>query len=304
MSFSLENISKKMTDELDQAVIQKTATGFLMDNAMREKFVGTKTVMVPNVYLPGLADYSRDTGFVTGAVSVSAYPLTLQMDRGRSFQLDREDNDESGIADLAGQVLGEFVRTQVVPEIDAYTISKIANEAYRAGQTLGGNPETEAVDMVRKGIAKVQDKVGYDEELVAFVNHTMWTALQNSDSFTNVLLQSDFKRGELNTQVTSYNGVPIIPVSSSRMYTEIEIRDGVSENNTVGGFGITPDSYHVGLLIMPRRAASIIKKTEQVRCFTPEQNQNADAWKLDYRLYYDVVLRESMLGSIYGYFYM
>ena len=109
MSLNLENISVKMTDELDLAVSQKPVTGFMADNNLRGKFVGAKTVMIPAMNISGLGDYDRDTGFVNGTVSVSAKPYTLAMDRGRSFQLDREDNDESGIADLAGQIMGEFV---------------------------------------------------------------------------------------------------------------------------------------------------------------------------------------------------
>ena len=59
----------------------------------------------------------------------------------------------------------------------------------------------------------------------------------------------------------------------------------------------------IGLLLVPRRAASLIKKTEQVRCFDPAHNLKADAWKLDYRLYYDVVLKDSLKGGICTYVY-
>ena len=54
---------------------------------------------------------------------------------------------------------------------------------------------------------------------------------------------------------------------------------------------------------MPKRGASLIKKTEQVRIFDPAQNLNADAWKYDYRLYYDIILRNSMAGGIITYTY-
>ena len=57
----------------------------------------------------------------------------------------------------------------------------------------------------------------------------------------------------------------------------------------------------IGLLLIPRRAASLIKKTEQVRCFDPAHNLQADAWKMDYRLYYDVVLKNGLAGGIFAY---
>ncbi len=303
MSLNLDSISVKMTSELDKAVALRSSTGFLADNDLRGKFVGAKTVMIPEMNISGLGDYNRDTGFVNGTVSVSAKPFTLQMDRGRSFQLDREDHDESGIADLSGQLLGEFVRTQVVPEVDAYVLSKLAGYAATEEQTVTGTPETEALSMLQKAIADAQNNVGYDEELVAFVDSTMWSALQNSADVSRQLVMSDFTKGELHTQVTSLNGVAILPVPDSRMKTAFEFYDGTTSGKENGGFAPASSAKNVGLLLAPRRGASLIKKTEQVRCFDPAHNQQADAWKLDYRLYYDVVLKDSLKAGIRAYIY-
>ena len=55
--------------------------------------------------------------------------------------------------------------------------------------------------------------------------------------------------------------------------------------------------------MLPKRAASLVKKTETVRIFDPERNLNADAWKFDYRLYYDLFIRQSMEGGVYVYVY-
>lgn len=301
MSLNLNNISVKMTDVLDKAVVEKPVTGFLADNNLRGKFVGAKTVMIPEMNVSGLGNYDRDTGFVSGTVSVSATPFTLAMDRGRSFQLDREDHDESGVADLAGQILGEFVRTQVVPEVDAYVLSKLAGYAVTKNQTVTGTPATEALKMLQKSIAAAQNAIGYDEELVAFVDGTMWQALQSSSDLSRMLVTSDFRKGELNTRVNSYNGVAILPVPDSRMKTAYTFNDGTTEGQEDGGFVPTDSAKSIGLLLIPRRAASLIKKTEQVRCFDPAHNLQADAWKMDYRLYYDVVLKNSLAKGIYTY---
>ena len=303
MSLNLESISVKMTDELDKAVVQKPVTGFMADNNLRGKFVGTKTVMIPEMNISGLGDYDRDTGFVSGTVSVSAKPFTLSMDRGRSFQLDREDNDESGIADLAGQIMGEFVRTQVVPEVDAYVLSKLAGYAISTGQCVEDDPSNDAFAVLSEAIAEVQNAVGYDEELVAFVDGRMLTALQNSPDISRHLVMNDFKKGELHTQVTSLNGVAILPVPNSRMKTAYDFYDGTTDGQEAGGFTPADDAQSIGLLLVPRRAASLIKKTEHVRCFDPAHNLKADAWKLDYRLYYDVVVKDSLKNGIFAYIY-
>ena len=70
-----------------------------------------------------------------------------------------------------------------------------------------------------------------------------------------------------------------------------------------GGFAPAEDAQNIGLLVMPKRAASLVKKTEKVRVFEPDRNPGADAWKLDYRLYYDLFVRNSMADSIYVYAY-
>lgn len=303
MSLNLENISVKMTEEMDKAVAQKPVTGFMADNNLRGKFVGAKTVMIPAMNISGLGDYDRDTGFVSGTVSVSAKPYTLAMDRGRSFQLDREDHDESGIADLAGQIMGEFVRTKVVPEVDAYVLSKLAGYAYNENQVVEGNPATDAYTMLTEAIANAQNAVGYDEELVAFVDGKMLNALQNSEEISRHLVMNDFKKGELHTQVTSLNGVAILPVPDSRMKTAYNFYDGTTAGQEDGGFTPAENAKSIGLLLVPRRAASLIKKTEQVRCFDPAHNLKADAWKVDYRLYYDVVLKDSLKEGICAYVY-
>jgi hypothetical protein len=303
MSIDFENFESTMTGELDKAIVHKPVTGFLADNTLRAKFVGGKTVMIPEMSFSGLGNYDRDTGFVSGTVSVTAEPYTLSMDRGRSFQLDREDNDETGIADLAGQVMGEFVRTQVVPEIDAYVLSKLGGYAAGKTQTVEGDPETDAFAMLSEAIRKVQNEVGYDEELVAFVDSSVWAALQQSGDISRMLVTNGFKKGEVNTEVKSLNGVAVLPTPDSRMKTAYTFNDGVTDGQVAGGFVPAAQAKSIGLLVMPKRAASLVKKTEKVRAFDPAHNLNADAWKFDYRVYYDLFIRNSMENAIYAYVY-
>ena len=145
--------------------------------------------------------------------------------------------------------------------------------------------------------------MGYDEELVAFVDGAMLNALQNSPDISRHLVMNDFRKGELHTQVNSLNGVAILPVPDSRMKTAYTFFDGTTDGQEAGGFTPADNAKSIGLLLVPRRAASLIKKTEQVRCFDPAHNLKADAWKLDYRLYYDVVIKDSLKKGILTYVY-
>ena len=290
---SLENVTR-YSNELDKMFAQKSAVGFFADNAMATKFVGAKTVIIPDIDFQGLADYDRDTGFSRGAITVSNTSYTMKMDRARSLQIDREDMDETGIANLAGKILGEYVRTKVVPECDAYVLSKLSGLAISRSNLIEGDA-TKPYEALCSLINEVQSNVGYDEELVAFVDSCMYASLQNSAEISKLITVSDFKQGEVNLKVKSINGVAIIPVVSERMKTAYTF-------NSAAAGGFTPDgnARETYMLVCPKSGAHLVKKTEQMRIFTPEQNLDADAYKFDYRIYYDVFVNKSGLDAVWA----
>ncbi len=293
MSINSLETAVKYSQELDKLFAQKSVTGFFADNSFGKKFVGAKTVIIPDIDFQGLANYDRDSGFSRSAITVANTPYTMTMDRARSLQIDREDMDETGIACLAGKVLGEYVRTKVVPECDAYVLSKLSQVALSRGNTLALTTETPYETLVNL-INNVRNIVGFDEELVAFVNSNVYAALQNSPEVTRMLIPSNFKQGDVNFTVNSVNGTAIIPVVSGLMKTEYNFED-----NEAGGF--TPEGNREALIIVcPKKAAHLVKKTENMRIFTPEQNIDADAYKFDYRIYYDAFVKKSELDTIWA----
>ena len=140
-------------------------------------------------------------------------------------------------------------------------------------------------------INNVQSTVGYDEEIVCFVDSTAYAALCASDEFSRMITISDFKQGDINLKVKSINGVAIIPVVSERMRTKYTFDEQ--------GFHTVSCSSQVFMLALPKSAAHLVKKTEKMRVFTPEQNSSADAYKFDYRIYYDVFVKESEADAIW-----
>ena len=293
MSINSIESAVKYAGELDKLFTHKSATGFFADNAFGKKFVGAKTVIIPDVDFQGLANYDRENGFSRSAITVANTPYTMTMDRARSLQIDREDMDESGIAALAGKVLGEYVRRKVVPECDAYVLSKLAQIAVSRGNILkvtDKNPFGALADLINS----VRGVVGFNEELVAFVNSSVYAALQKSSEVSRMLIPSNFKQGEINMTVNSFNGVSIIPVVNSLMKLEYEFN-----NDEAGGFTPTQDRETL-IIVCPKSAAHLVKKTENMRVFTPEQNTGADAYKFDYRIYYDVFVKKSELDTIWA----
>lgn len=293
MSINSITNAVKYSEELDKVFAQKSVTGFFADNALAAKFVGAKTVIIPDIDFQGLADYDRNNGYSKGAITVSNTSHTMSMDRARSLQIDREDMDETGIANLAGKILGEYVRTKVVPECDAYVLSKLAKIALNADNSFDGDTEA-PLETLQNMINEVQAKVGYDEELVAFVNSAMYARLQSSDEVNKSIIVSDFKQGDINLKVKTLNGVAILPVVNERMKTEFTFND-----NEAGGFAPSADCRDIYMLVCPKAAVHLVKKTESMRVFTPEQNLDADAYKFDYRIYYDAFVNRNDTNSIF-----
>ena len=293
MSINSIETAIKYSNELDKLFARKSATGFFADNAFAKKFVGAKTVMIPDVDFQGLANYDRDNGFSKSSITVSNTPYTMAMDRARSLQIDREDLDETGIASLAGKVLGEYVRTKVVPECDAYVLSKLAQVAIANSQDINMSDE-KPYEALNTLINEVRNVVGYEEELVAFINSNVYPLLMGSAEISKSVVASDFKRGDINTEVKSYNGVALIPVVSGLMHSYYNFK-----NDEAGGFkrnGVR-DTL---ILVCPKRAVHLVKKTETMRIFTPEQNLEADAYKFDYRIYYDAFVKKSEIPTIWA----
>ena len=265
-------LAQKLTTELDKLFVQKAKTGFSLITP-RAKFVGAGTVLLPDVAFSGLGDYDRDTGFPDGSITVANTPYELTMDRGRSFQLDAQDYDETGIPGLAGQVMGEFIRTKVVPETDAYVLSKLSKLAATKSHTVAvGASSTLDADiykMLIDAILGVQDAAGSDEELVAFVDSTVFSAIMNSEVLSKTLVASEFKHGDINLIVKSVNGVPILHVPSARMKTAYTFYDGTSNpgdpapDERPGGFVSTADANNIGLIVMPKKPRRLFAKPKR-----------------------------------------
>ncbi len=295
MSLNNDAFATKFTGELDKIITDKSSVGFMTDNALRAKFVGAKTVKIPNISLQGLGDYDRENGFIKGTVNIHNTAYEMQMDRARTFTIDREDMDETGIASLAGSVMSEFVKTKVVPETDAYVISKLTSFAAIRKQVVENIDVEEPLKAFYQLLDNVQESVGLDEDIVCLVDRYFWNKLRSSKEVAKLIEVSTFKQGEINFEVSKIDNVSIIPVSNSRMMSAFDfLPEGA------GGYKTLPGSQGVYMLMLPKSAASLVKKSEKVRIFTPEENINADAYKFDYRIYYDVFVKNAYADSIWA----
>ena len=295
----------KLSGELDKMIVAKAATGFFGDGGFGAKFQGAKTVLIDDVTMSGLGDYDRETGFPKGTVTIGQTPYTLTMERGTSFTIDRLDAEETGVENLPGKLggnAGEFVRTQVVPEVDAYAISKLFGIASSKSHFVadGTALENNSVKILTDAINKVADAYGEDEDLIAFCNSDFYADLMNTTELTRRLDISDFKKGEVDTKIKNLNGCKLIKVQSARMKTAYEFKTG---DGDVFGFAPTGEAKNIGCIVLPRQIVNRVMKVQKCRYWTPDQNLDMDAYKLDFRFVYDFLVKKSAQDCIYAYSY-
>lgn len=288
---------------LDQMAVRDATTGWMEANAGQVKYTGGAEVKIPKLNVQGLGDYDRDNGYVMGSATLEYETRKMTQDRGRKFQLDSMDVDETSFVATASAVMGEFQREQVVPEIDAYRLSKIATEAINAnvagmvqyGYTPGA-ANTSALRKVKEGITAIRE-LGYNGPLV--VHATDRFILELELELANKISVVDFKKGGIVTKVPAIDEVPIIPTPANRMVTAIKLNDGKTGGQEKGGFEKGESAKDINFEIMPRTTPLAISKQDKMRIFDPNTNQKADAWAMDYRRYHDLWIMDNRLNSVY-----
>lgn len=289
--------------QLDQIAVRDMVTGWMDANAGRVKYNGGAEVKIPKMTVQGMGDYDRDEGYVQGSVTLEYETRKMTQDRGRKFQLDAMDVDETNFVATAASVMAEFQRDYVIPEIDAYRISNVASTAIEAkvagmvqyGYTPG-TANTSALRKLKEGIRAVRE-LGYNGPLV--VHATDEFIMELELEMAAQLRNTSFAKGGLQTQVPAVDGVPIISTPANRMYTSITLYDGASDGQAVGGYAKGEIAKNINFVIVPRITPIAITKQDKMRIFTPDTYQKANAWSMDYRRFHDIWVMDNKKNSIY-----
>ena len=297
MAINTIEAAKIFQTALDQQVLEGATSGWMEENAGQVKYSGGNEVKIPKISLSGLGDYDRDSGYTQGAVTFSYETKTMTMDRGRKFLLDKMDVDETDFVASATTVMGEFQRTQVIPEVDAYRYSRI----YALAKDKYGKTYTPAASTIlstlSEDITAVQDEAG-SADLVIVMARPVYDMFCNNDKISKLINAGDFKQGELNLMIKMFNGIPIIPVPSARMKTAYTFNDGKSGGQEAGGFTPTAKATQINWIICPKSAPIAVSKTDNMKIIDPDTNQSADAWLLAYRKFHDLWIKDNVLPSI------
>lgn len=292
--------AKLFMTTLDKQILEQSTTGWMESNAGQVKYSGGNEVKIPSMTMSGLGEYDRDEGFVQGAVSLTYETKKLTQDRGRTFQLDAMDVDESNFLATAGTVMGEFQRTKVIPEIDAYRYSTLAKLAAENNKTSEYAPlATNILSKLLEDIGAVRDATSSSTDIIISMSVPTLTLLSLAKETPKWVDTGSFAQGSMNLQVKTIDGIPILAVPSARMKTAYTFHDGKAEGQKEGGFAAVADAQDINWMITAKNAPIAVSKTDVTRIFDPMTNQKANAWRIDYRKYHDLWLPKSALETVW-----
>lgn len=276
---------KKYTDKLDMVYQQAAKTAVLDgDNTLVQMGANANEIVIPKIAMDGLADYDRNSGYVNGDVTLTNETVAFNYDRGRAFTVDAMDNEETaGVA--FGRLSSEFIRTKVVPEMDAVRFAQYAgteNISTATGTLSDGNAVLAALVTAQ---SKMDNDEVTEENRILFITPDLYNAVHAVDTTKSREVLASFSQ--------------IVKVPQSRFYTAIDLKDGKTEGEKTGGFAKASDGKDINFMVVQKDA--IIQYTKHVvnKVITPEENQNSDGWKFPYRAYGLNDVYENKTAGIY-----
>ncbi len=271
---SIELFKKNAPELLDKIYkAESTTSDFDINGALVQAGKNANEIIVPVLEMDGLGDFDRNSGYIDGDVSLTNETKKFNYERGRKLKTDVIDNEETGGV-ILGNLSAEFLRTKVIPEVDAVRYATYA--------AIPGISKVEAgvsytnADEVYKAIADAWDKMTDDEvpeeNRYLRITSTLLGMIRDMDTYKSKELLSKFA------------GIKVVP--QSRFQTVIELLSGKdTDGERKGGFKAGTESKDINFMIIHKPALLQYTKHNKMKLFTPDQDQDGDNYKWLYRLY-------------------
>ena len=278
-------LAKVYTNLLDEVYKKSALTAVLESDAtLARQGANANEIIIPKLSMDGLADYSRNSGYVDGNVTLSWETVQFNYERGRMFSVDNMDNEET--QNIAfGKLAGEFLRTKVVPELDAFRFAKYAAVTGAGVATGALATGAEVIAALRTATSAMDEAEVPMEDRHLFITPTLLGLVEDMDTT---------KSKEVLARFASITKVP-----QTRFYSAIELNDGKSGGEEAGGYKKADSAVDLNFEIIHKPATLQFTKHAVPKIISPEQNQQADAWKYGYRNYGLCDTYENKAAGIY-----
>lgn len=278
-------LSKVYTNLLDEVYQQSALTAVLeSDASLARQGANANEIVIPKLSMDGLADYSRNSGYVNGDVTLNWETVQFNYERGRMFSVDNMDNEET--QNIAfGRLAGEFIRTKVVPELDAFRFAKYAATVGAGSATGALATGVDVIAALRAATSAMDEAEVPMEDRHLFITPTLLGLVEDMDTT---------KSKEVLARFASITKVP-----QTRFYSAIELLDGKTPSEEKGGYKKASGAVDLNFEIIHKPATLQFTKHAVPKVISPELNQDADAWKYGYRNYGLCDTYENKAAGIY-----
>lgn len=225
---------------------------------------------IPKYDMDGLGDYSHTERYAAGDVKLEWETKKPNYDRGRKFAVDAMDNEES-IALAFGLLSSEFMRTKVVPEMDAMRFAQYASTTGIQKKAETFATVTDITNAIMTANIALDEAEVTETGRYLFVTPTLLQMINAMDTYKSKAMMERF--------------ASIMTVPQSRFYTAIDTLDGKSSNEKAGGFKKATGASDINFMIVDKAAVLQVQKHVVSKIIAPEVNQSMDAWAFYYRTY-------------------
>lgn len=266
-----EVLDKKLTAASKTASMEANATGLIYNGG--SKFQLAKMSFGDN----DVSDYDRSKGYADGSVTLEYELKEFKKDWGKKFSVDAMDVDESNYLATMQTIMAEYVRTIEVPAVDKFRFAEIAKLA-EAGTAKGAHSETYtvaasgALAQLRKSFSEAMTGTGLENaDLTAYVSRSYYNALIGDKDVQKVINLTGTAIA-LNGNTKSVDGTAIVVVDD--------------------------DILGCLYIVTATKAPIAIAKHHVSKIFSPEQNQDADAYVGAERLYHTLEIADNMMPTV------
>lgn len=278
---------------LDEAYKAESKSAILDTLSDYIRFTGGNTVNIFNIDPVGMANYNRDAGYVPGDVTGTWQPYVLETDRGRSYQVDFLDNEQA-MSLVVPNLLGTVERQHIIPEVDAYRFAAYASGADTNNvvtETLSAGAATVA-SIDAASVALDNDEVPYEGRIL-FVSPAVYGLLRGG--ITRLVPNGE---KDVNNMIEVYNDMRVIRVPQPRFQTAITLANPTTSSGA-GGFAPASGASAINYMIIHPSAVLQVMQHYAPRMFSPEQNIEADAWRVQPRYCHGAWVKEHKKNGIF-----
>ena len=280
-------LNKKYVTMLDEVYKNASLTAKLDGNPdLVQQGANANELIVPMLDMQGLGDYDRNSGYASGNVTMTNETVKCNFDRGRMFTVDTMDNEET--AGLAfGRLASEFIRTKVAPELDAFRFASYCGKSGITKKEETLNDGAAVLAALRVATTAMDEAEVPMEDRHLFITPTLDGMIADLDTT---------KSREILARFTTKTLVP-----QTRFYTAIDQKDGHTGGQEAGGYTkASSGGADLNFMVIHKPALIQFDKHVAPKIVTPEQNQDADAYKYGYRNVGIADVYKNKLAGVYA----